>query len=52
MVTDHEPSGLMMPRDRAELERRKAAHLSAASAEHVADNAADIEKPATVSADS
>lgn len=50
---DYEPSGLMTPRDRAELELRKAAHLSAASpAAPSTDKAADAEKPAAVSADS
>ena len=45
---DYEPSGLMTPRDRAELELRKAAHLSGASTEHVADKAGDAENPAAV----
>ncbi len=45
---DYEPSGLMTPRDRAELERRKAAHLSAVSAAPGADKAGDAENPAAV----
>lgn len=45
---DYEPSGLMTPRDRAELERRKAAHQSAASAEHAVDKTGDAENPAVV----
>ncbi len=50
---DYEPSGLMTPRDRAELERRKAAHLSAASpAAPSTDKAGEAETPAAVSADS
>ncbi len=49
---DYEPSGLMTPRDRAELERRKAAHLSAASSEHLADKAGDAENPAAISSGS
>lgn len=45
---DYEPSGLMTPRDRAELERRKAAYLSAASpATPSTDKAGDT--PAAVS---
>lgn len=47
---DYEPSGLMTPRDRAELERRKAAHLFASSsAVPSTDKAADT--PAAVSTD-
>lgn len=50
---DYEPSGLMTPRDRAELERRKAAHLSAASpAAPSTDKAGDTDKSAAVSAES
>ena len=45
---DYEPSGLMTPRDRAELERRKAAHLSAASAAPGSDKASDADAPAAV----
>ena len=45
---DYEPSGLMTPRDRAELERRKAARLSAASAAPGTDKASDAENPAVV----
>ncbi len=46
---DYEPSGLMTPRDRAELERRKAAHLSAAP---VTDGANDSDEPAAAVAGS
>lgn len=49
---DYEPSGLMTPRDRAELERRKAAHLSAASAAPVTDGANDSDEPAAAVAGS
>lgn len=50
---DYKPSGLMTPRDRAELERRKAAQLSAAfSAAPSTDKAGDADKPAAVSAES
>lgn len=50
---DYEPSGPMTPRDRAELERRKAAHLSAAaSALQSTDKAGDADTPAAVSGDS
>ncbi len=44
---DYEPSGLMTPRDRAELERRKAERLAAAAQDgDDADKAGDMEKVA------
>lgn len=45
---DYEPSGLMTPRDRAELERRKAAHLPAASPVLSTDKVSDAETSAAV----
>jgi len=44
---DYEPSGLMTPRDRAELERRKAERLAATAQEgDGADKSSDTEKVA------
>jgi hypothetical protein len=44
---DYEPSGLMTPRDRAELERRKAERLAATAQDgDGADKASDTEKVA------
>lgn len=48
---DYEPSGLMTPRDRAELERRKAAPLSATATQSTG-KVGDADTPATVSAES